>query len=711
MRPAEISVLLPAYNAEAYILGSVQSVLAQTQRDFELIVVNDCSTDRTAEILAGIRDDRLRVLDNPANLGVVGSLNHAMAHAAGRYVARIDADDYCTPTRFARQKAFLDAHERAVLVGTEMSVLSGGQVRFSRARADADPLVLRWMFHVYNPIGHPSMMFRADAVQRLGAYLSEKLKYAEDFDFSHRMLGLGELHVLPEYLTIYRQHERNLTKVHRDEMILRVGEVLRRVYADLLDAGADDADAVATLVAEHLFAGQLMRFADEFDRLRTALDRLSAAFVARYRPALDQRAAAARHNAALWDRIVRQHLVAGHLRAGYRGWSCPPEGQPGPPVRSTAITASAGLLRPIRPAARAVKHALTRVRTAPRTTVRLNDTVFEPLPVEEDHPPTLYVVVDTEAEFDWQGPMDRSETQVSSAAAQELAQSIFDAHGIRPVYVVDHAIASQPEGYEPLRAILHRRGCVIGAHLHPWTTPPFEEEVSERNSFAGNLPPDLEDRKLRTLVATIERSFGIRPLFYKAGRYGLSAATMEILQRLGFQVDFSVLPLADLRGKGGPDFRGADTYPYETQDGAILSIPMMRGQTGLLAPVSTAVHGALHSDFARRLRLPGLLSRTGLLNTATLTPEGMTVREQLAMLRAMHGRGHRVFVLHYHSPSLGAHTPYVRTEADRAAFLDNIAAVCRFFLGEFGGLAGNPVDLLPTTMRERAWPAPACADA
>ena len=706
-RQAELSVLLPAYNAERYIRSSVQSVLAQTHADFELIVVNDCSTDGTLRIVSEIGDDRLRIVDNPVNLGVVGSLNHAMSHARGRYIARIDADDFCTPTRFTKQKAFLDRNEQAVLVGTEMSVLSGGQVRFSRALADPDPLVLRWVFHINNPVGHPSMMFRAEAVQRLGSYLDEQLKYAEDFDFSHRLLRLGELHVMPEFLNIYRQHETNLTKLHRSEMILRVSEVLCRVYEELGGIGA----AEAGLAAEHLFAGTLVESAAELDRLRDALDRIGAAFQARYSPNPEQRVAAATQTAALWDRVVRQHLVAGRLRTGHRGWTRPPPGQARLPWRGFALPASAGLLRPIRPAARAIKHALTRVRTAPRTAVRLNDTLFQPVPPEEDRPPTLYVVVDTEAEFDWQGPMDRSETQVSSAAAQELAQSIFDTHGIRPVYVVDHAIASQPEGYEPLRAILHRRGCVVGAHLHPWTTPPFEEEVSERNSFAGNLPSDLEERKLRTLVATIEQSFGVRPLFYKAGRYGLSAATMDILRRLGFQVDFSILPLADLRGKGGPDFRGADTYPYETQDGSILSIPMMRGQTGLLAPVSTGVHGALHSSLARRLRIPGLLSRTGLLNTATLTPEGMTVREQVAMLRAMHARGHRVFVLHYHSPSLGAHTPYVRNEADRAAFLNNIAAVCRFFLGEFGGLAGNPIDLLPTMMRERAWPAPACAEA
>ncbi len=106
-RPA-VSVLVPAYNAERYILQSVQSILAQTIEDFELIVVNDASTDRTLDILSAIHDRRLRVLTNDRNLGVVGAGNRALDEASGRYIARLDADDLCLPTRFAKQVAFLE---------------------------------------------------------------------------------------------------------------------------------------------------------------------------------------------------------------------------------------------------------------------------------------------------------------------------------------------------------------------------------------------------------------------------------------------------------------------------------------------------------------------------------------------------------------------------------------------------------------------------
>ena len=696
----DISVLLPAYNAERYVLQSVQSVLAQTEEDFELLVVDDCSTDGTRAILAGIADPRLRILDNPCNLGVVGSLNRAMAEARGRYIARIDADDYCTPTRFARQKQFLNANQNAVLVATEMSVLGGGQVRHSRERASQDGAVVRWMLHTSNPVGHPSMMFRADTVARLGCYLSEELKYAEDFDFSHRMLAHGDVCVLPDYLTIYRQHGTNLTRLHREDMTRRTTQVLRRVYTELF--GRDMAEQ-AEMVVQHLQARAPLTGTADWDGLRSFLAALGKRFRACYSPTDAQWAVATRYTAALWNRMVRYNVGSGWLRAGLHGWAHPPTSDNRMPARSLVPLAVSGLLTPLRPVARAGRAVLTRTQTRFLPDVRLNDVPLRPVELQEDRPPTLYVVVDTESEFDWDAPMDRTQTRVSSASQQVLAQSVLDTYGIRPIYVVDYTIASQPEGFEPLAAILARHGCVIGAHLHPWTNPPFEEKVSERNSFAGNLPPGLEERKLQTLVAMIEQNFGVKPLFFKAGRYGLSAQTLDVLQRLGFQIDFSIMPLADLRSKGGPDFRTADAFPYETLDRSIQSIPMTRGQAGLLAPLPNGLHNLVHSQLGRRVRLPGLLSRSGLLNTATLTPEGMTVQEQVTLLRAMHGRGHRTFVLHYHSPSLGGHTPYVRNKAELTSFLNNIRKVCGFFLGPFGGLAGNPPDLLPPSMRNLVW--------
>lgn len=698
LRRPDISVLMPAHNAERYVLQSVQSVLAQTFEDFELLVVNDCSSDRTSEILSSIRDRRLRVLTNTSNLGIVGSLNRAMAEASGGYIARIDADDICQPTRFARQRAFLAEHPSTLILGTAMSVLKNGQIKFSRPLADPDPRVLQWMLHVGNPVGHPSMMFRAELVDALGGYLLEEMKYAEDFDLSHRTLGHGNISVLPDYLVVYRVHDQNVTQTRQSEMTASVARVLRGVYSALL--GGDHA-IEATLVAEHLIACTPLDDPSVLERLGSFLNQLVVAFSEIYELDAEQCRRVRLHTSNLWWRAIQASVSAGariptRYHRCYR-WS--EEARPSSFKRARCFTS--GLLRKRLRFASATPPSRT---TAHSRLLKVNGVAFDELSISGDDPPTLYVVVDTEAEFDWAKGFSRSLTSVSAMCQQFRAQVIFDGYGARPIYVVDYAVASQAEGYEPLREIFDRGGCAVGAHLHPWVNPPFEETVCDHNSFAGNLPSGLEERKLCALVAMIKASFGVRPLFFKAGRYGVGPRTMDILARLGFVVDFSILPLADLRASGGPDFRYVTATPYRVGDGRILSIPMSRDQFGLLAPLPQRLHSMLHSPIGTGLHLPGVFSRSGLANTVTLSPEGISADEQIQLIQSMATRGYRTFTLHYHSPSLGMQTPYVSSEAELKAFLGNLERVCRFFFETFGGVPGNPADLVPLSLRDEVQP-------
>src|ERR1700730_18299632 len=136
-------------------------------------------------------------------------------------------------------------------------------------------------------------------------------------------------------------------------------------------------------------------------------------------------------------------------------------------------------------------------------------------------PPILIVAVDTEAEFDWSGPFLRTHTSVRNLRHQRLAQEIFDRFGVRPVYLVDYAVATESEGYIPLREIVQSERCEIGAHLHPWITPPFVDELSNRTSFSNNLPAWLQMEKLSRLTEAIISNLGVQPISYRAGRYGV----------------------------------------------------------------------------------------------------------------------------------------------------------------------------------------------
>lgn len=319
------------------------------------------------------------------------------------------------------------------------------------------------------------------------------------------------------------------------------------------------------------------------------------------------------------------------------------------------------------------------------------------LPLEnlEDLRPHLIVIVDTEEEFDWNAPFDRMNTNVTSMRAQYRMQDILRRYGVRPTYVMDYPVASQPIGFEPLREWLDAGECLIGAHLHPWVNMPFGEEVNDFNSYPGNLPPDMERRKLEILTEAITGNFGQRPIIYKAGRYGLGPNTFSILTELGYLIDLSPVPFNDMREKYGPDFRNIRAVPYWIgKTGGLLTIPLSTGFFGLLAGYGAAINRGLEQPLSRRLRLRGLLSRTALFEHSILTPEGIDSAEHIKLTRAMLGQGKRVFCLTYHSPSLvPGNTPYVRTEADLQKFLAGIERFLDVFFNKLGGAASDPVSL------------------
>jgi len=303
------------------------------------------------------------------------------------------------------------------------------------------------------------------------------------------------------------------------------------------------------------------------------------------------------------------------------------------------------------------------------------------LPAE--HAPVLLVVVDTEEEFDWQAPFDRQATGVTHMRRIGEFQSLCDALGVRPVYVIDQSIASQHQAFEPLRAIHESGRCEIGAHLHPWVSPPFEEQVNAHNSYPGNLARELERAKLASLVATIEQNLHVRPATYKAGRYGFGANTAATLVEFGFRCDLSFCPAFDLSADGGPDYSNFSSEPaWIDANARLLSLPTTGAFVGWGA--SPACYRLGQS--LRGLRLPGVLARLSLVERLSLSPEGYSFADNVRLTRALLARGLRVFSLALHSPSLApGHTEYVRDEPQRQQFLASIRRYIEFFLGELGG--------------------------
>lgn len=305
------------------------------------------------------------------------------------------------------------------------------------------------------------------------------------------------------------------------------------------------------------------------------------------------------------------------------------------------------------------------------------------LTVPPTWPPTLVVVVDTEEEFDWSAPFDAASTGVANIACQHLAQRILDAHGVVPTYVVDYPVAATPAAAAALRAIAEGGRCDIGAHLHPWVNPPAEGPVDARHSYPGNLPPELERRKLEALTQAIVTGFATRPVVYKAGRYGIGPATAGILRELGYAIDVSVVPHTGFSADGGPDFTGLPDRPFVIAPG-LVELPLSVHFAGALRGVGRQLYPRLAG------RLPGVAARLGLLERLRLSPEGHRLDDMLRQTQAALAGGVRLFMLTYHSSTLlpGA-TGYVRSEADRDHFLARLDGYCRAFLGRFGGRAGT----------------------
>ncbi len=300
----------------------------------------------------------------------------------------------------------------------------------------------------------------------------------------------------------------------------------------------------------------------------------------------------------------------------------------------------------------------------------------------------LTVVIDTEEEFDWSRPHSRKSTSVSAICEIHRVQDIFDAYGIKPTYVVDYPIAAQDESVSILGAIERSGRAEIGAHLHPWVSPPFDESVNAFNSYPGNLPPDLEAKKLAALSDAIRQSFGAAPRIYKAGRYGIGPNTAQILNELGFEIDLSIAPPFNYEADGGPDFTDISAGAHWIgAPGGLLSLPTTGGFMGPLSKWGPALQGLAQSHpLVSKLHVIGILSRLGILNHARLSPEQYAFHELKSLTRALVAAGIWALSFSFHSPTVKpACTPYVRDKADLDRFLGDCRDYFRFFRDELGG--------------------------
>lgn len=320
--------------------------------------------------------------------------------------------------------------------------------------------------------------------------------------------------------------------------------------------------------------------------------------------------------------------------------------------------------------------AAPRPRGTPRHAWRLTDfpRVRPARPAGDAALATL--VIDVEEEFDWHHPV--AGTQHSTAGVRRLGQlaGLFAAHGVVPTYLVTYPVLADAEALAWLRGEAEQGRCTLGVQLHPWVNPPFGEGRGRQLSFAGNLPRQLEERKLVALCDRFAAGFGFRPTIYRAGRYGLGRATPRLLEQLGFRIDTSLAPRSSFAAEGGPDFSAIDYRPFwfgEASD--LLELPLCRSIVGWGGRAAASLHDDALVPPAARRPLRSLLAGTRSAERITLSPEGNDLAAMTRLARSLVARGERVLSLSFHSSSLVVgKNPYVRSAAELRGFLDGLAA-------------------------------------
>jgi hypothetical protein len=225
-KPA-VTVLMGVYNGEEFVREAIESILAQSHRDFELLVIDDGSTDATPAILASYDDRRFRVLRNEENIGLTRTLNRGLGEARADLIARQDADDISFPERLARQVAFLESHPDVVLLGTQFVSHAAWRRRLTNLWMRCETsLGIRWQILFENPFVHSSVMFRRGVIaEQYGGY-DESFRTSQDFELWSRVVLEHRACNLPEALVALRHRAVALSGNYGAEALRKVAAVI-----------------------------------------------------------------------------------------------------------------------------------------------------------------------------------------------------------------------------------------------------------------------------------------------------------------------------------------------------------------------------------------------------------------------------------------------------------------------------------------------------
>ena len=223
-----ISVLMPVYNEELYLKEALDSILNQTYSNFELIIINDCSTDATEQIILGYSDPRIHYFKNERNLGIVGTLNYGLGLCKNKYIARFDGNDINHLDRFEKQINYMETHNNVVACGCYFTII--GKEDQGAIDIASNPDDIRCDMALYSQVPHTFVMLRNDVICSKGLRYKEEYRYAEDYKLWTELLQYGDIFNIPEILGKVRIVNEGISVAHID----RQRQLSDRVRKDYL---------------------------------------------------------------------------------------------------------------------------------------------------------------------------------------------------------------------------------------------------------------------------------------------------------------------------------------------------------------------------------------------------------------------------------------------------------------------------------------------
>ncbi len=299
-------------------------------------------------------------------------------------------------------------------------------------------------------------------------------------------------------------------------------------------------------------------------------------------------------------------------------------------------------------------------------------------------PKVLFVLsVDTEEEWDWRTPFPQENICVNNTLALPEFQQFCMKLGIRPTYFIDYAVAKNEISVDAIKKVIESNMCEVGAHLHPWCTPPLTVANGEFESHVVNLPIKLVEEKLVTLLEQLKQSFGKPINSFRTGRWGINAEVLQLLTKYGITIDSSVYPYYQ------NDFfscEGAPTKPYwpnlsnpllEGGQSKIFELPVSAGFNNKFFELSNKIHQCIVKKPFSLLHISGVLWHLNLLKKLYLSPELTSLDNMISLMKAQLKRNSSVIHMNLHSSSL-IHLPYSNHPYSKENIYKNLTGAVKY---------------------------------